>query len=261
MRVRIGITILSLLVLCTKAQAAYNGWYIGGAASYLFQADSDNGGTTGSFATGNGSSSIPAGTQVSAGTPYDWETEFDDGWGLSGEIGKMFVDGWRLAVELNYTSADVDQHSGALLGGTDIGSQDAALLTGSTSQSGVSVSQLVADGRGDLSTLGVFLNGYFDFNKEGAFQPYLGVGLGFVMAEVEFKPSGVTIVDDDETKFGFQFRAGAAYSITEYTDIYGEYTYRITDDIEVENSLFPGDLEIENEQHLLSAGVRYRFTY
>lgn len=255
MRVCLTIAALWLFVLCTTAQAAYHGWYIGGAVSYLFQADSDNSGTTGAFTAGAGTD-----LEVAARTPYSWETEFDDGWGLSGEIGKMFVEGWRLAIELNYTSADVDKHSGVLLGGTDIGSLDAALLVpGSTEPLGVSVEQAVADGRGDLSTLGVFFNGYYDFNKEGAFQPYVGLGIGFVMADVEFKPSGVEIIDDDETVFGFQARAGAAYSITQYTDIYGEYTFRITDDIDVNNSLFPGDLSIENEQHLLSLGLRYRF--
>lgn len=255
MRVCLTIIALCLSVLCTAAQAAYHGWYIGGSVSYLFQADSDNSGTTGAFTAGAGTDRL-----VAARTPYSWETEFDDGWGLSGEIGKMFVEGWRLAIELNYTGADVDTHSGVLLGGTDIGREDAALLVpGSTESLGVSVEQVVADGRGDLSTLGVFFNGYYDFNKEGVFQPYLGLGIGFVMADVEFKPSGVKIIDDDETVFGFQARAGAAYSITQYTDIYGEYTYRITDDIDVNNSLFPGDLSIENEQHLLSVGVRYRF--
>ena len=77
---------------------------------------------------------------------------------------------------------------------------------------------------------------------------------------VEYKPSNVGIIDDNETKFAYQFKAGAAYRITDTLDIYGEYAYRGTDDIKLQNELFAGDLEVENKQHLLGIGIRYRFS-
>lgn len=95
----------------------------------------------------------------------------------------------------------------------------------------------------------MFLNGYYDFNTSSNWKPYLGAGIGLVSADIDYSPSGVKIIDDDETVFGFQLKAGAAYMVSQEVDIYGEYAFRMTDDIEVRNSVFPGDFDVENQQH------------
>ena len=239
---------------------AENQWYVGGTLSYVNQIESSNNGSTGEFTTGNGSPAVPNGTPIASGTPYGWDTDFNGGWGLSGEGGYMHDSGFRAALEIAFSGAEVDSHNNVNVAGTVIDGVDAAVLTGSSQQLGVTVGEVVADGKGDISSTGLFLNAYYDFNRSNKFYPYIGLGIGFMNVNVEFNPSNVGIIDDSETKFAYQLKAGAAYRITDSLDLYGEYAYRATDDIEVKNELFPGDLEVENKQHLLGIGVRYRFS-
>ena len=234
-------------------------WYVGGSLGYVWQTDSSNKGTTGQFNTGNGSPAVPTGTQISAGTPYGWDTSFDGGWAIAGEGGWMHDSGLRVGLELTFSGNDVDTHKNVNVAGTVIDGVDAAVLTGSSSKLGATVGQVVADGKGDISSTGLFLNAYYDLNRSNDFYPYIGLGIGFMNVNVKFEPSNVSIIDDDETKFAYQLKAGLGYRLTEQFDVYGEYAFRGTDDIEVKNNLFPGDLEVENQQHLLSLGIRYRF--
>lgn len=74
-----------------------------------------------------------------------------------------------------------------------------------------------------------------------------------------YEPSGITVIDDSEGKFGYQLKAGATYKLQNQWEVFGEYAYRATDDIELDNQLFPGSLDIENTQNVFSVGVRYTF--
>lgn len=251
--------VLFVAMTMSSTVFAQHTWYLSGSFSNLIQSDSDNSGTTGDFTTGNGSPAIPNGTPIAAGTPYGWETEFDNGWAISGEGGLIYESGLRSGIELTYANADVDKHKNVNVAGTVIDGVDAAVLAGSSDKLGATVGQVVADGQGSITSTGIFLNLYYDFVQLGPIYPYIGAGIGYMSVDVEYKPSGVKIIDDDESKIGIQFKAGATYRCTETIDIYGEYAYRMTDDVEVDNSLFPGTLEIENKQHLFSLGMRYRF--
>ncbi|MEM6626984.1 MAG: porin family protein [Pseudomonadota bacterium] len=249
-----------LAAVLSAASAQAQEWYVGGSIGIAAQSDSDNSGSSGAFTTGNGAPAIPFGTPIDAGTPYGWSTEFDDGLALSAEFGARIDNGLRAGVELTYTDADVDTHSNVTIGGGSIDDVDAAvLLTGSADQLGASVADIVADGQGDISTTALFANVYYDFNLSGALQPYVGAGIGLADVEVDYSPSGVGIIDDSETKFAYQIKAGATWRATDAWEIYGEYAYRATEDVELDNSLFPGTLDIENQQSVFSIGARYRF--
>lgn len=251
-----SIAILAAGAMLT-AGAQAKGWYASGSIGLNTQSDSDNSGETGAFTTGNlGDGST---LDVAAGTDYGWTTEFDNGLAISGEFGKRLGKGWRFGGEIAYTSADVDTHTGVTLGGGSIDGVDAAAIASSPDPLGVTVADVVADGQGDISSLGIFANAYYDFNLEGQFQPYVGVGLGFSDVDVSYQPSGIAVIDDGETKFAYQLRAGGSYLVNDTIEVFGEYTYRATDDIETDNVLFPGTLDIENQQNILSVGVRYNF--
>jgi len=247
----------ALAALTVSGAAAAQEWYVGGSIGVGLQDDSDNSGSTGAFTTGNlGDGST---LDVAEGTAYGWQTEFDSGIALSGEAGLKYDGGLRSGIEVVYTQADVDTHSGVTLAGGDIGGIDAAALAGAADPLGVSVADLVADGQGDITTVGVFANAYYDFNRDGQVQPYVGAGIGFLDVDVEYSPSGVGIIDDGETKFAYQLKAGASVQVTDTWELYGEYAYRASDDIEVNNDLFPGTLDIENTQNIFSIGARYTF--
>ena len=93
----------------------------------MLQNDSSNSGATGAFTTGNGAPALPFGTAIAAGTPYGWETEFDNGYALAGEVGAFYDNGFRSGIELVYSKADVDTHSGVNVAGTVIDGVDAAV--------------------------------------------------------------------------------------------------------------------------------------
>lgn len=248
--------------ICTSGAQAqgWNGWddwYVGGSIGVNSQMDSDNSGQTGAFTTGNTGDGTTI--DVADGTAYGWSTEFDSGLSVQGEFGVSHGSGARASVELTWSQADVDTHTDVTLGGGAIGSLDAAALAGAPDPLGVTVADLVADGQGEITSLGLFANAYYDFNTAGQFQPYIGGGIGIMDTDVEYAPSGVDIIDDGETAFAWQLKAGATWRVNETFDIYGEYAYRASDDIEVSNDLFPGTLEIENQQNVFSIGARVRF--
>lgn len=247
------------VALSANAAAHAQEWYAGGSIGILMQDDSDNAGSTGAFAAGNGAPAIPNGTAVAAGTPYGWTTEFGSGMAASAEVGMRYGGGLRSGLELAYTQADVDTHAGVRLGGTLIDGVDAAVLTGSATQLGATVGQVVADGRGEITNTALFANLYYDFDLGGPFEPYVGAGIGFAQVDVDYSPSGVGIIDGDDTAFAWQLKGGVTWKLDRNWDIYGEYAYRQTDDITLDNTLFPGTLNIENTQSVISVGARFRF--
>ena len=255
MKKLIALTAISAFAFGTAAQAS--DVYISGSVGLTDQSSSSNQGETGAFTTGNlGDGST---LDVAAGTSYGWDTEFDGGSVFAIELGKKFDNGFRLGLEGLRSKADVDTHTGVTLGGGAIGSLDAASIASSPDPLGVTVAQVVADGQGDISQSALFANLYYDFNKDGMLQPYLGAGIGIADVEVDYRPSDIQVIDDSETKFAYQGKAGVTLAFDSPLEFFGEVAYRKTSDVETENVLFPGTLDIENEQTSFSAGLRYKF--
>jgi opacity protein-like surface antigen len=249
-----------VMVLAVPATLAGGGWYVSGSIGSVSQGDSDNSGAfTSDFTTGDGSPAVPNGTVLPAGTSVGWTTEFDAGMAFSLEAGKRYSSGFRSGIELSFGSSDVDSHAGVSAGGTVIDGVDAAVLTGSSTQLGVTVGEVVAVGRGDVSTMTLMANAYYDFNREGKVSPYLGAGIGVSDVDVTFNPSDVGIIDDGETAFAYQLKAGATVRFGDAWEGFAEYAYRSTGDIETDADLIPVTLEVENTQGLVSVGARYRF--
>ncbi|MFN7164566.1 MAG: P44/Msp2 family outer membrane protein, partial [Hyphomonas sp.] len=208
MNIRIALMALGAASTGLALPAAAQEWYVGGSLGYVLQKDSSNTGATGAFTTGNGDPVIPFGTAIAAGTPYGWETEFDNGYALSGEFGARYANGFRSGVELVYSKADVDTHSGVNVAGTVIDGVDAAVLTGSPTQLGATVGQVVASPSDDqIETTSLFANLYYDFNRDDLISPYVGAGLGYSDVSVTYRPSGVGIIDDSEGKVAYQLKA------------------------------------------------------
>ena len=251
----IALTAISVLAVGSPAYASDT--YVSGSLGLTDQSSSSNSGETGAFTTGN----LGDGTtlDVAAGTSYGWDTEFDGGSVYAIELGKKLDSGLRLGLEGLKTKADVDTHTDVTLGGGAIGSLDAASIASSADPLGVTVAQVVADGQGDISQTALFANAYFDFNKQGMLQPYVGVGLGLADVKVDYRPSAIGVIDDSQTKFAYQGKAGVTVVFDSPLEVFGEVAYRATDDVETTNDLFPGNLDIENKQTSFSAGLRYKF--
>lgn len=233
--------------------------YVSASAGFSFQSDSVNSGAlTRDFTTGDGVA-VPAGTVLPAGTSVGWDTEFDDGLFLAAAYGRRFDENWRVEFEISQAKSDVDTHTDVTVGGGAIGAADAAVLITGSAALGATVAEIVADGQGEISTLAYSVNAFYDLPMDG-YSLYLGAGIGLAEVEVDFVPSGVTIINDDaEATTLFQVMAGGAYPISDTTEMFGGYRYRTTGDVTVDASLFPASLDIENDSHILEFGVRFSF--
>ncbi len=237
--------------------AAYAGEvYAGISGGLSLPSDSNN---SGEFdATVPATADWPA---IPADTDLDWDTDFDNGFALSGQLGYAFDAGFRVELEVAYSEYDVDSHEDLAVGGAIIDGVDVAVLTrAAPDPANPTVGEVISDGQGDVSNFGLFANVYYDVETGSSFKPYVGAGLGYQWVDVDFSPSGVGVADDDDGSFAFQLMAGAGFEISDNAELFGQYTYRSnTEDADVDLDLLPATLGVESDQSIFSFGVRFRF--
>jgi len=121
----------------------------------------------------------------------------DTGYAIGGALGKYFGNGFRSDIELTYRSNDI----------SDVEAEGEDL-----------------DTDGEITSTGIFLNGYYDFAVENsAFVPYIGAGLGYVNVDAE---------GDDDGVFGYQFKAGVGRTLSNGGTIGAEAAYLGTSEVE-----------------------------
>lgn len=172
--------------------------------------------------------------QVAPGTI---DTKYDSGAGFGVTLGRTYG---ALRGELEYTARmnDVDSHS--LNGG--------ATLPGS---------------KGEATSNAFMVNGYYDFNTDTAFTPYVGAGIG--MAKVKFEDFGVApipdVLDDSGTQFAYQFMLGGDVAVSDTWKIFAEYRYFRSDDVDATTSNVTGavDNSISYKTNNVLLGARVYF--
>lgn len=253
---------LRLLAAGTAALVAFptaalaDGPYVGVSGGVSLPGDSRNSGTF--------DATVPATDDfgaIPADTTLGWETEFDTGYAINGQVGYAFDNGFRIEAEGSYTRYDVDTHTGLTVGGANIDGVDVAVLTrGEPSAANPTVGEVIADGQGRVSNFGLFGNVFYDINTGSGFKPYVGAGVGYQWADVQYRPSGVDVADANDGGFAYQLMAGASVELSESAELFGQYTYRDrTDTAEVPLNLVPATLGVETGQSIVSAGVRIKF--
>jgi len=239
--------------------AAAQDTYVSGFAGLGLRSDSSNSGKlTSNFTTGTGTT-IPGGTVLPSGTGLSWDTDFNAGYNLGFAFGMSAANRFRTEVEVRYLRNDVDSHSNVRVGGGAIGSEDAGVLITGAGNLGVSVADVVADGRGKSSLWTFMGNAYYDFNAKGRVNPYIGGGLGYATTQVTFKPSGVPVASDRDGGFAYQAIGGMDFGIGKHVRLFGEYRYLGTTAVKTNLSLLPGYLEIDNRFHMVNMGMRVHF--
>jgi opacity protein-like surface antigen len=192
---------------------------------------------------------------IPTGTELGWRTEFDTGYNISGQVGHRFAGGFRVEGEFNYSRAGVKRHSGVAVGGTDIDAVDASVLTRGATV-GATVGTVVDSGIGKQQSYGVFLNGFYDFNSGGSFQPYVGGGIGGQKVKFNYRPSDIDVGQGSDTNFAWQLMAGATYKIGPGMEIFGQYNYRDAGSTKMRLDLLPADLNAKSKQSIFSLGLR-----
>ena len=247
---------IAVAFLVAPSLAHAEGPYIGVSGGVALPEDSNN---SGQFNT-----AVPATDDfdaIAADTDLAWNTEFDTGFAISGQVGYAFDNGLRLELEGAYSQYDVDTHSGLTVGGTNIDAVDVAVLTrGAASPENPLVGDVIGDGQGQVSNFGLFGNVFYDIQTGSGVKPYVGAGLGYQWVDVEYVPSGVDVADDDDGAFAYQLMAGASFEVTEAVELFGQYTWRDTfDEADIDLNLLPATLGVESSQSIISAGVRVKF--
>ncbi|WP_379549495.1 outer membrane protein [Qipengyuania sp. DGS5-3] len=237
------------------AQDDDSGPYIGLSGGLVLPGDSSN--------SGEFDADVPATEdfgEIPAETPLGWETDFDNGFAISGQAGYKLSNGFRVELQGDYNEYDVGTHTGLTVGETDIDASDVAILTrGAADDANPTVGAVIADGQGQVKNFGLFTNAFYDLNRGGTIQPYVGAGVGYQWTDVEFSPSGVDVADDDDGAFAYQLMAGASVAVSESFDLFAQYTYRDTfGDADIPLNLVPATLGVETQQSILSAGVRLK---
>ena len=237
--------------------SADEGSYISGSIGYNNQDDSNNQGVfTSDFTTGQVTGVNPP-LNIPAGAAVGWNTQLDSGIGYSLAYG-WYLPQMRLELEYAVSDADVTSHTGVNAAGLDLGAIDAGvLIAGNVGDLGVSVADLVADGRGEIESDTLYINGLYDFGDGSGFTPYVGLGLGYSSVDVLYAPSGVGIIDSDDTVFAYQLIVGASLDINDSTKAFGNIRYRKSSDVSVSSTLLPASFDVENESIVLDIGVRF----
>ncbi len=245
-----------LAVAAFPSAALADGPYVGVSGGIVLPEDSTNEGeTTAEVPATPDFGSIPVGSEVA------WDTEFDNGFALGGQVGYAFDNGLRVELEGSYNEYGVDTHSNLTVGGAVLDGVDSAVLTrGAADAANPTVGAVLADGTGDVTNFGLFGNVFYDLQTGSGFKPYVGAGIGYQWTDVEYAPSEIAVADESDGGFAYQLMAGASFEVTESLELFGQYTYRDrTEDAEIPLSLLPATLDVESAQSLVTAGVRVKF--
>ena len=109
---------------------------------------------------------------------------------------------------------------------------------------------------GDITSLSVLLNGYYDIATNSEFTPFISAGLGFAKIDLNdfnFTGSGLPDADEDDTVFAYQVGAGVGYAVDEQVSLEIKYRYFATTDPEFAVT------DAEYSSHNFLAGVRFGF--
>jgi OOP family OmpA-OmpF porin len=138
------------------------------------------------------------------------DTDFDleDDWMADVGVGYGFMGGFRAEGELAYRNNDID---------------------------------LISD---EVEVWSLMANLFYDFNRGGRFQPYLGAGVGFAQLET---------LGEDEDSWGWQGLAGVGIELSDRATLDIGYRYFVLEDLQ----LFGIDSDYEHQA--VTVGLRWEF--
>lgn len=140
---------------------------------------------------------IPAGSDFSD-SGYTLDVDMDSGIAPALALGYDFGNNMRLEGELAYQRNDINS---------------------------VEVLGIVLSAAGDATATTLGVNGYYDFNNEGALTPFITLGLGVAQVEVNnFETYYTYPVSGDDTVLTYKLGAGLGYAVSEKLNL--DITYR-----------------------------------
>lgn len=184
-------------------------------------------------------------------SPWDTRTDTDTGLLFNAGYGQRIGSNIRLEGEVAYRTLDIDNL-------TKLPSSQPVL--GANFQGG----------KGDLSSLSLMANGWYDFNNDTNWTPYIGGGLGFSLISLDnlyattlgvfpgATPNKISVDDDEDWQFSYQIGAGISYKLNEKFNIDLDYRYVVVSDGELQTTQDQNfDVQMKNSNLLLK--LKYLF--
>jgi OOP family OmpA-OmpF porin len=156
---------------------------------------------------------------------FDFETDWSQHLG----IGNAFANGFRLEGELSHRYNDF---------GEDEGLDD-----------------------GNIHAWAAMLNGYYDFNRGGSIEPYVGLGVGAAKLDASFADGPIVFYDED-TVLAYQAMVGVAFGLTEQLDLDVGYRYFVAPEASFDGQLAfatPATFDADYEHQAVTVGLRWQF--
>ena len=104
---------------------------------------------------------------------------------------------------------------------------------------------------GDASTLGGFANVVYDFNTPGRVKPFVGAGVGVARVKLDSGP-----VDDSDTGFAYQAKAGVSYKVNARLTAEAAYRYQRVDDLKFGSGGYGANGDFDTQA--FTVGLRYK---
>jgi OmpA-OmpF porin, OOP family len=115
---------------------------------------------------------------------------------------------------------------------------------------------------GDARSWSGMVNAYYDFNRGGTFEPYVGLGIGAARVSLSTAdhPS-LTYIDNNDTALAYQGLAGVAIGLSERLDLDIGYRYFRADELTWFGSQGGDNIDFEGEytHQAVTVGLRYDF--
>jgi outer membrane protein OmpA-like peptidoglycan-associated protein len=165
------------------------------------------------------------------------QRDLDNNWMQGVGLGYAFDNGFRLEGEISHRFNEFDPE-------TAVNSGDAHVWAG-------------------------MLNGYYDFARGSAFQPYVGLGVGAARIDLGYTdhPS-FTSIDDTDTALAYQGMAGVAVGLSDQLSLDIGYRYFTIPEFEVSGRrnigstavvIAPATYDGEYTHQAVTVGLRYQF--
>ena len=179
---------------------------------------------------------LMAGAATSAQAIEGWYGRADIGSSVEGEVDVSFYDG----EETFSDTADLDDGWMADVGvGYAYGNGFRAELELAERNNEVSSSSINVDARS------LMVNGFYDFNRGGRFQPYVGVGVGYAKVDAD------TV---DDSNWAWQALAGIGMEINDRLTLDVGYRYFNVDELE-----FASVADASYTHQAVTVGLRFQF--
>lgn len=161
------------------------------------------------------------------------DAEFDNGWGLGGQLGytPAWGHGVRMELDVYHRRNDFENIT---IGGV-----------GSTAS-------------GDIDSTAYMFNVLYDFRNQSGFTPYVGAGLGWAHLNADTDAGGFSI-DDSDDGLAWQAMAGIAYAPRSMPMTEWSLGYRYFSMTDVSLDSTAGTVDMDYDVHNLEAGVKFRF--